>query len=201
MIVLGLTGSLGMGKTTTAKLFAEEGVPVFDADAVVHRLYDGEAAPLIEAAFPGTTADGRVDRAKLSARVIGMTEALKKLETIVHPLVQTAREQFLAEAEERGVPVVLLDVPLLFETGGHGRVDKVAVVSAPPEVQRERVLERPDMTVEKFEAFLERQMSDSEKRGRADFVIDTSQGIEPAREQVRAILRALAAATPSRQKK
>ena len=197
MIVLGLTGSLGMGKSTTAKMFADEGVPVFDADAVVHQLYEGEAVPLIEAAFPGTTADGRVDRAKLSARVLGMTEALNKLEGIVHPLVQAAREKFLIEAEERGVPVVLLDVPLLFETGGHGRVDKVVVVSAPPEVQRERVLERPDMTVEKFEAFLERQMPDSEKQLRADFLIDTGQGIEPAREQVRALLKALAgAATP-----
>ncbi|HEY8268207.1 MAG TPA: dephospho-CoA kinase [Xanthobacteraceae bacterium] len=197
MIVLGLTGSLGMGKSTTAKMFADEGVPVFDADAVVHQLYEGEAVPLIEAAFPGTTADGRVDRAKLSARVLGMTEALNKLEGIVHPLVQAAREKFLIEAEERGVPVVLLDVPLLFETGGHGRVDKVVVVSAPPEVQRERVLERPDMTVEKFEAFLERQMPDSEKQLRADFLIDTGQGIEPAREQVRALLKVLAgAATP-----
>ncbi len=197
MIVLGLTGSLGMGKSTTAKLFAAEGVPVFDADAMVHKLYDGEAAPLIEQAFPGTTFDGRVDRTKLSARVLGMTEALKKLEAIVHPLVQAAREKFLAAAAERGTPVVLLDVPLLFETGGHGRVDKVVVVSAPPEVQRERVLERPDMTVEKFEAFLERQMPDSEKQRRADFVIDTGQGIEAAREQVRAILKILAGgATP-----
>jgi dephospho-CoA kinase len=199
MIVLGLTGSLGMGKSTTAKMFADEGVPVFDADAVVHQLYDGEAAPLIEQAFPGTTSDGRVDRRSLSARVVGMTEALKKLEAIVHPLVQAARENFLADAEAQDTPVVLLDVPLLFETGGHGRVDKVVVVSAPPEMQRARVLERPEMTEEKFEAMLARQMPDSEKLRRADFVVDTSLGLEPAREQVRAILRALAAATPARQ--
>ena len=201
MIVLGLTGSLGMGKTTTAKMFSDEGVPVFDADVTVHRLYDGEAAPLIEQAFPGTTSDGRVDRTKLSARVVGMTEALKKLEAIVHPLVQAAREKFLAEAKLQRAPVVLLDVPLLFETGGHGRIDKVVVVSAPLEVQRERVFERPEMTAEKFEAMLARQMPDSEKRRRADFVVDTSQGIEAAREAVRSILRALASATPSRQKK
>ena len=200
MIVLGLTGSLGMGKSTTAKMFADEDVPVFDADATVHRLYDGEAAPLIETAFPGTTADGRVDRAKLSARVLGMAEALKKLEVIVHPLVRDAREKFLAEAEEKNAPIVLLDMPLLFETGGHGRVDKVVVVSAPPEVQRERVLERPDMTVEKFEAFLERQMPDSEKQRRADFVIDTGQGIDAARGQVRAILKLLAGDATSRPK-
>ncbi len=200
MIVLGLTGSLGMGKSTTAKLFAEEGIPVFDADAAVHRLYDGEAAPLIEEAFPGTTSDGRVDRARLSARVLGMTEALKKLEAIVHPLVRAAREKFLAEAEEKSAPVVLLDVPLLFETGGHGQVDKVVVVSAPPEIQRERVLERPEMTEEKFEAIMERQMPDSEKRSHADFVIDTSQGIEAAREQVRAILKGLASGAAPRPK-
>ena len=201
MIVLGLTGSLGMGKTTTAKMFADEGVPVFDADATVHRLYDGEAVPLIEQAFPGTTLDGRVDRTKLSARVIGMTEALKKLEAIVHPLVRDAREKFLAEAEQRGAPIVLLDIPLLLETGGQLRVDKVVVVSAPPEMQRERVLERPEMTDQKFKAMLARQMPDSEKLRRADFVVDTGRGIEPAREQVRAILRALASATPSRQNK
>lgn len=200
MIVLGLTGSLGMGKSTTAKMFADEGVPVFDADATVHQLYDSEAAPFIEQAFPGTTSDGRVDRTKLSARVLGMTEALKKLEAIVHPLVQSAREKFLAEAAERGTPVVLLDVPLLFETGGQGRVDKVVVVSAPPEMQRERVLERPDMTVEKFKAFLERQMPDSEKQLRADFVIDTGLGFDAARERVRAILKILAGAAAPRSK-
>jgi dephospho-CoA kinase len=201
MIVLGLTGSLGMGKSTTAKMFAEEGVPVFDADAVVHRLYDGEAAPLIEQAYPGTTMDGRVDRERLVARVVGNIEALKKLEGIVHPLVRAAEQEFIADAESKDASVVLLDIPLLLETGGHLRVDKVVVVSAPPEMQRARVLERPEMTDEKFDAMLARQMPDSEKLQRADFVVDTSRGIEPAREQVRAILQALATATPPRQKK
>lgn len=200
MIVLGLTGSLGMGKSTTAKMFADEGVPVFDADAMVHRLYDGEAAPLIEQAYPGTTVDGRVDRRRLAARVVGNIEALKKLEGIVHPLVRAAEQEFIADAERKGASVVLLDIPLLLETGGHLRVDKIVVVSAPAETQRARVLERPEMTDEKFEAMLARQMPDSEKLRRADFVVDTSRGIEPAREQVRAILRALAAA-PARQKK
>jgi len=200
MIVLGLTGSLGMGKSTTAKMFADEGVPVFDADAMVHRLYDGEAAPLIEQAYPGTTVDGRVDRRRLAARVVGNIEALKKLEGIVHPLVRAAEQEFIADAERKGANVVLLDIPLLLETGGHLRVDKIVVVSAPAETQRARVLERPEMTDEKFEAMLARQMPDSEKLRRADFVVDTSRGIEPAREQVRAILRALAAA-PARQKK
>jgi len=200
MIVLGLTGSLGMGKSTTAKMFADEGVPVFDADAMVHRLYDGEAAPLIEQAYPGTTVDGRVDRRRLAARVVGNIEALKKLEGIVHPLVRAAEQKFIADAERKGANVVLLDIPLLLETGGHLRVDKIVVVSAPAETQRARVLERPEMTDEKFEAMLARQMPDSEKLRRADFVVDTSRGIEPAREQVRAILRALAAA-PARQKK
>jgi len=200
MIVLGLTGSLGMGKSTTARMFADEGVPVFDADAMVHRLYDGEAAPLIEQAYPGTTVDGRVDRRRLAARVVGNIEALKKLEGIVHPLVRAAEQEFIADAERKGASVVLLDIPLLLETGGHLRVDKIVVVSAPAETQRARVLERPEMTDEKFEAMLARQMPDSEKLRRADFVVDTSRGIEPAREQVRAILRALAAA-PARQKK
>ncbi len=191
MIVLGLTGSLGMGKTTTAQLFAEEGAPVFDADAAVHRLYDGEAAAPIEAAFPGTTAGGRVDRTRLAAAVLGRPEALARLEAIVHPLVRAAQERFLADARKSGASVAVLDVPLLLETGGKGRVDKVVVASAPPELQRERVLARPEMTAEKFEAMLLRQMPDSEKRRRADFVVDTGRGIEVARQQVRAILRTL----------
>ena len=201
MIVLGLTGSLGMGKSTTAKMFAAEGVPVFDADAMVHQLYDGAAAPLIEQAYPGTTVDGRVDRGRLAARVVGNIEALKKLEGIVHPLVQAAEQEFIADAENKGARVVLLDIPLLLETGGHLRVDKVVVVSAPPETQRARVLERPEMTDEKFEAMLARQMPDSEKLRRADFIVDTGRGIGPAREQVRAILRALIGAKPAPQKK
>jgi dephospho-CoA kinase len=195
MIVLGLTGSVGMGKTTTAGLFVEEGVPVFDADAAVHALYDGEAAPLIEQAFPGTTLDGRVDRTRLGERVVGRPDALKQLESVVHPLVRKQQEKFLSEARARGAAVAVLDIPLLLETGGRDRVDKVVVVSAPAEVQRERVLARPEMTAAKFEAMLARQMPDSEKRRRADFVIDTSQGIEPARLQVRAILRTLAGST------
>ena len=146
MIILGLTGSLGMGKSTTAKMFAEAGVPVHDADAAVHRLYEGEAVPLIEAAFPGSTAGGKVDRDKLGQRVIGDAAAMRKLEAIVHPLVRKAEERFLAEAERAGAKVAVLDIPLLFETGGDKRCDAVVVVSAPPGTQRARVLERPGMT-------------------------------------------------------
>ena len=192
MFILGLTGSLGMGKSTTARLFAEEGVPVHDADAVVHRLYEGEAAAAIEAAFPGTTADGKVDREELAARVLGDRVALKRLEAIVHPLVQQAEQRLLAEAEARGEKVAVLDIPLLFETGGEERVDAVVVVSAPPEVQRSRALERPGMTVDKLDAILAKQMPDEEKRRRADFVVDTSRGFEAARAEVRAILKAIA---------
>ena len=192
MFILGLTGSLGMGKSTTARLFAEEGVPVHDADAVVHRLYEGEAAAAIEAAFPGTTADGKVDREELAARVQGDRVALKRLEAIVHPLVQQAEQRLLAEAEARGEKVAVLDIPLLFETGGEERVDAVVVVSAPPEVQRSRALERPGMTVDKLDAILAKQMPDEEKRRRADFVVDTSRGFEAARTGVRAILKAIA---------
>jgi dephospho-CoA kinase len=192
MFILGLTGSLGMGKSTTARFFAEEGVPVHDADAVVHRLYDGEAAAAIEAAFPGTTAGGKVDRDKLAARVLGDSAALKRLEAIVHPLVQEAERRLLAEAESRGEKVAVLDIPLLFETGGEKRVDAVVVVSAPPDVQRSRALERPGMTVDKLDAILAKQMPDDEKRRRADFVVDTSRGFEAARADVRAILDAVA---------
>ena len=192
MFVLGLTGSLGMGKSTTARFFAEEGVPVHDADAVVHRLYEGEAVALIEAAFPGTTAGGAVDRAKLGARVLNDAAALKRLEDIVHPLVQEAERRLVAQARARGEQVAVLDIPLLFETGGDRRVDAVVVVSAPEEVQRSRVLERPGMTIEKLEAILAKQMPDAEKRRRADFVVDTSLGFAAARAQVRAILDAVA---------
>jgi len=192
MFILGLTGSLGMGKSVTARFFAEQGVPVHDADAVVHRLYEGAAAAAIEAAFPGTTAGGKVDRDKLTARVLRDGAALKRLEAIVHPLVQEAERRLLAEAESRGEKVAVLDIPLLFETGGEKRVDAVVVVSAPPEVQRARVLERPGMTVEKLEAILAKQMPDDEKRRRADFIVDTSRGFEAARAEVRAILDAVA---------
>ena len=192
MFILGLTGSVGMGKSVTARFFAEQGVPVHDADAVVHRLYEGEAVAAIEAAFPGTTAGEKVDRDKLAARVLGDSAALKRLEAIVHPLVQEAERRLLAEAEARGEKVAVLDIPLLFETGGDKRVDAVVVVSAPREVQRSRALERPGMTVEKLEAILAKQMPDDEKRRRADFVVDTSRGFEAARADVRAILDAVA---------
>ena len=188
MLVLGLTGSIGMGKTTAARFFAEEGVPVLDADAVVHQLYDGEAVAAIEDAFPGTSRDGRVNREELSRRVVGNPEALKQLEAIVHPLVRAAQARFLADAERSGAPVAVLDVPLLFETGGDRRVDAVVVVSAPADVQRARTLDRAGMTAEKFEALLQKQMPDDEKRRRADFVVDTSQSFDSARAQVRAIL-------------
>jgi dephospho-CoA kinase len=188
MVVLGLTGSLGMGKSATAKMFAEEGVPVHDADAVVHALYEGAAVTPIESAFPGTTSDGRVDREKLGQRVLGDPAALKRLESIVHPLVAEARDRFLAEAERRGAKVALLDIPLLYETGGDRRCEAVVVVSAPAEVQRQRAFERPEMTEAKFQAILAKQMPDSEKRRRADFVVDTSRGFDAARQQVREIL-------------
>lgn len=192
MFILGLTGSVGMGKSVTARFFAEEGVPVHDADAVVHRLYEGDAVAAIEAAFPGTTAAGKVDRTRLAARVLGDDAALKRLEAIVHPLVQEAERRLLAEAEARGDKVVVLDIPLLFETGADERVDAVVVVSAPIEIQRARVLERPGMTAEKLEAILAKQVPDPEKRRRADFVVDTSKGFEAARAEVRAILAAVA---------
>ena len=192
MFILGLTGSLGMGKSTTARFFAEEGVPVHDADAVVHRLYEGEAVAAIEAAFPGATARGKVDRDKLAARVLGDDAALERLEAIVHPLVHAAERRLLAAAQARGEKVAVLDIPLLLETGGDQRVDAVVVVSAPAEVQRARVLERRGMTMEKLEAILAKQMPDAEKRRRADFVVDTSCGFEAARAQVRAILATIA---------
>jgi dephospho-CoA kinase len=198
MIVLGLTGSVGMGKSATAKMFADEGVPVFDADAAVHRLYEGEAVPLIAAAFPGAVIDGRVDRERLSRAVVGNNEAFARLEAIIHPLVRKAREKFLAAAKAEGAEVAVLDIPLLFETGGEREVDKIVVVSAPHVVQKERVLARPGMTEAKFSAIVAKQMADSEKKKRADFVIDTSRGFEAAREDVRAILRALSAAKGKR---
>jgi dephospho-CoA kinase len=192
MFILGLTGSLGMGKSTTAGFFAEAGVPVHDADAVVHRLYEGEAAAAIEAAFPGTTADGKVDRNRLAARVVDDPAALRRLEAIVHPLVRDAKERFLNAARARGAKVVVLDVPLLLETAGDQKVDAVVVVSAPADIQRERLLARPGMTPGKLDALLARQMADGEKRQQADFVVDTSRGFDAARAQVREILRAVA---------
>ncbi|HEY1473712.1 MAG TPA: dephospho-CoA kinase [Pseudolabrys sp.] len=192
MFILGLTGSLGMGKSATAKMFAEEGVPVHDADAAVHRLYDGEATPQIEAAFPGTTRDGKVDRDALAKLVLGDAAAIKRLEQIVHPLVHAAAVRFVEAAERSGAPVAVLDVPLLFETGGDARCDAVVVVSAPADVQRARAFERPSMSEGKLAAILAKQMPDAEKRRRADFVVDTSKGFEHARAQVRDILKAVA---------
>jgi len=188
MLILGLTGSIGMGKSTTAKLFAEAGVPVYDADAIVHQLYEGEAAPAIEAAFPGTTSDGKVDRNKLSARVVHDPSALKQLEQIVHPMLGASRQKFFADAEASGAPVVVVDVPLLFETGGEKRVDAVVVVTTSPENQRERVLARGTMDDARLDAILARQLPDTEKRKRADFIVDTSHGLEPVRDQIRDIL-------------
>jgi len=199
MFILGLTGSLGMGKSTTTKFFAEQGLPVHDADAAVHALYEGEAAPLIEKAFPGTTASGKVDRDKLAQRVLNDAAAIAKLEAIVHPLVRAAEKRFLGEAERAGAAVAVLDIPLLFETGGDKRCDAVVVVSAPAEVQRTRVFERPGMTEQKFAALLAKQMPDAEKRKRADFVVDTSGGFAAARTQVRDIL-ARIGTMPKRQK-
>ncbi len=199
MFVLGLTGSLGMGKSTTARFFAEEGVPLHDADAAVHRLYEGEATALIEAAFPGTTSGGRVDRDKLAKKVLGDSAAIKRLETIIHPLVGRAEAQFLDEAARKDAAVVVLDIPLLFETGADRRCDAVVVVSAPADVQRARAFERPGMTEEKFQAILAKQMPDAEKRARADFVVDTSKGLDAARVQVREILGRIAR-MPNREK-
>lgn len=188
MLILGLTGSIGMGKSTTAKLFMEAGVPVYDADAAVHKIYEGEAAPAVEAAFPGTTVDGKVDRAKLSAKIVHDPAAIKQLEQIVHPMLGASRQKFLQAAEQSGAPVVVMDIPLLFETGGEKRVDAVVVVTTTPENQRERILARGTMTDEALDAILARQLPDAEKRKRADFVVDTSHGLDPVRTRIRDIL-------------
>jgi dephospho-CoA kinase len=187
MIVLGLTGSIGMGKSTTAKLFAEAGVPVYDADATVHLIYQGEAVPAIEAAFPGSTADGKVDRAKLSAQVHDAV-AIKRLEQIVHPMLRAYHQKFLDAAEQSGAPVAVVDVPLLFETGGEKHVDAVVVVTTSPEIQRQRIMARDNMTDEKLDVILKRQLPDTEKRKRADFIVDTSHGLDPVRARIRDIL-------------
>jgi dephospho-CoA kinase len=188
MIILGLTGSIGMGKSTTAKLFAEAGVPVYDADATVHMIYEGEAAPAIEAAFPGTTIGGKVDRTKLSAQVVHDAAAMKRLEQIVHPMLRAYHQKFLDDSERSGAPVAVVDVPLLFETGGEKRVDAVVVVTTSPDIQRQRILARDNMTGEKLDAILARQLPDAEKRKRADFIVDTSDGLEPVRARIRDIL-------------
>jgi dephospho-CoA kinase len=188
MIILGLTGSIGMGKSTAAKLFAEAGVPVYDADATVHMIYQGEAAPAIEAAFPGTTAGGKVDRNRLSAQVVHDPAAIQRLEQIVHPMLRAYHQKFLHDAEASGAPVAVVDVPLLFETGGENRVDAVVVVTTTPEIQRQRVLSRDNMTSEMLDAILARQLPDAEKRKRADFLVDTSHGLGPVRARIRDIL-------------
>jgi dephospho-CoA kinase len=188
MLLLGLTGSIGMGKSTTAKLFEEAGVPVYDADATVHKVYEGEAVPAVEAAFPGSTVNGKVDRQKLSGMVVNNPEAMKRLETIVHPMLRSHQLKFLSDAEKSGAPVAVLDVPLLYETGGESRVDAVVVVTTAPDVQRERILARDNMTADKLEAILARQLPDAEKRKRADFIVDTSHGLEPVRQRIREIL-------------
>ncbi|MFU0505103.1 dephospho-CoA kinase [Pseudaminobacter sp. NGMCC 1.201702] len=191
MIVLGLTGSIGMGKSTTARMFADAGVPVHDSDETVHRLYAGKAAPLVEQAFPGTVQDGVVDRALLARHVLGNPEALKKLEAIVHPLVRADADAFLERHRAAQTPIVVLDIPLLFETGGRERVDRIVVVSAPAEIQRDRVLARPGMTEEKFASILARQVPDADKRRQADFIVDTGQGFEAARRSVENIIATL----------
>jgi dephospho-CoA kinase len=196
MIVLGLTGSIGMGKSTTARMFADFGVPVHDSDEAVHRLYRGKAAKLVEAAFPGTAVDGVVDRTKLAERVLGNDDAMKRLEAIIHPLVRADATAFLKPHHAAGAPLAVVDIPLLFETDGRNRVDMVAVVTAPPEVQRERVLSRPGMTEEKFNAILAKQVPDAEKRRMADFVIDTGRGMEAARDQVADIIEKLTGKRP-----
>jgi dephospho-CoA kinase len=193
LIILGLTGSIGMGKSTVANMFVELGVPVYDADAAVHRLYakGGAAVAPVEAAFPGVTVAGAIDRQRLSARVVGDAAAMKRLEAIVHPLVSESRNAFLQKAEAEGAPLVVLDIPLLFETGGQNRVEKTVVVSAPAEAQHDRVLARPEMTKEKFHAILEKQTPDAEKRRLADYVIDTGGSLEETRAQVRALVESL----------
>lgn len=195
MITVGLTGSIGMGKSTTAAMFAAEGVPVYDADAEVHALYarGGAAVEPLEAAFPGVVVDGAVDRAKLSHHVVGKPDELKRLEAIVHPLVGESRVGFFQKAVGDGADIVILDIPLLFETGGEKRMDAVVVVSAPADLQRQRVLARPGMDEAKLDAILARQMADAEKRARAHFVIDTGLGLDHARAQVRDVLKRLRA--------
>lgn len=191
MIRLGLTGSIGMGKSTTAAMFAEAGIPVHDSDAAVHELYSGDAAPLIKAAFPSTVIDGVVDRKKLGERVLGDSDALGRLEAIVHPLVAAHEAAFVDRARAQGADLVVLDIPLLFEVGAEDRVDKVLVVTAPAAVQRERVLARPGMTEERFAAILARQVPDREKRAKADFIVDTSLGMDCARAKVRDLISVL----------
>jgi dephospho-CoA kinase len=190
MKVIGLTGSIGMGKSTTAAMFREAGVPVYDADAAVHEAYDvgGVCVGPVGEAFPGVVKGGRIDREALRQAVLGKPEAMAKLNSIVHPLLGRSRAKVFEAAEAAGADLIVLDIPLLFETGGERNMDKVVVVSAPPDVQRARVLEREGMSPERLDAILAQQMPDAEKRKRADYVVDTGRGIEAAREQVREII-------------
>lgn len=193
MIVIGLTGSIGMGKSTTADMFSDAGIPVISADEIVHELYRGEAVQPIEAAFPGATVDGAVDREALSRTLLADPTGFKRLEAIIHPLVRAREQAFVDQARADGHAMVLVDIPLLYETGAENRVDVVVVVTCDADIQRQRVMARPGMTVEKFEAILARQVADAEKRARADHIIDTGQGLEPARRQVADIIAALGA--------
>jgi dephospho-CoA kinase len=193
LIILGLTGSIGMGKSTTARMFVEEGIPVHDADEAVHRLYAGPAAQLIEEEFPGTVVNGAVDRKRLSAEVLGQPEKLHRLGTLIHPLVRADADAFVERHRRAGTRLIVLDIPLLFETGGTDRVDSILVVTASPDVQRQRVMGRPGMTEEKFAAILANQVADKDKRRNADFVIDTGAGMETARREVRRIISVLLA--------
>ncbi|WP_064712454.1 dephospho-CoA kinase [Rhizobium bangladeshense] len=188
MLKIGLTGSIGMGKSTVGKLFAEAGIPLNDSDAVVHDLYAGEAAPLVNTAFPGTMKDGAVDRHELGRQLALDPEGFKRLEAIVHPLVREREAEFLARQKAAGAEMVLLDIPLLFETGAWERVDVIVVVSTDPQIQRQRVLARDDMTEEKFNMILSRQTPDSEKRRRADYLVDTSHSIAETRKRVLEII-------------
>ena len=191
MIVLGLTGSIGMGKSTTAQMFRDAGVPVHDSDEAVHRLYSGAAVAPVAAAFPGVVTGGQIDRRALASRVLKDPTSLSRLEAIVHPFVRADSDAFLLRHRAAGAPLVVLDVPLLFETGGRERIDRVVVVTAPADVQRKRVLSRPGMDAAKFEAILARQTPDAEKRRRADYLIDTSRGLEAARRDVAGIIEEL----------
>ncbi|MBP1873176.1 Dephospho-CoA kinase [Ensifer adhaerens] len=188
MMIVGLTGSIAMGKSTTAQMFREFGVPVNDADEVVHALYRDEAVAPVEAAFPGTVKDGAIDRAELSRQLLATPERLRELESIVHPLVRQKEREFLDRNAADNVPFVVLDIPLLFETGAEARVDRVVVVSCAPDLQRERAMKRPGMTEEKFAMILARQVPDSQKRERADYIVDTSHSFDNTRQQVRAVV-------------
>ena len=188
---IGLTGSIGMGKSTTAQMFRDEGIAVLDSDQIVHDLYRCAAVAPIAAAFPDVVVDGVVDRSALGLRVLGDPGAMEKLEAIVHPLVWAARDAFIEARQAQGDRIVVYDVPLLFETGADKSVDAIVVVTAPPELQKQRVLTRPGMTQQKFEAIIAKQTPDAEKRARADFIVETGDGLDAARAQVRHILKTL----------